>query len=558
MLKSITLKFGPSGNSSNLFFNCQNINVFVGPNNSGKSLILQEIEQVSKNVQTNTFINIIHNISFKEISIDKFGFLKKNYVKELDPIQFNGNIRWEGRTGGVHLIPFATVEEALLNPNTLRSSFKELYAVHNILKIDGLRRMEMVNSQPSTGFGGKEVPRETLDILFRDDKKRIETRNILFRAFNKYFIIDPTFLGQLSIRFSDREPTTINEEIGIDKLAFSFQEKAKPIANYSDGVKAYTGIISTVISKDEELILIDEPEAFLHPKLSFQLGKELGRLSSLYDKQFMVSSHSSDFLMGCIQSGVPINVIRLTYHKDIPTARVLDFQKLVKLLRNPLLRSANILKGIFFDFVVVTESDTDRAFYQEINERLLTAGDKRGIPDCLFVNAQNKQTVNDIIRPLRELGIPAATIVDIDIIKDGGKVWSKFLSSAFIPEITISSLATSRSNIKTKFDQNPTINMKIHGGIQALDSSDREACNNLFDQIQEYGLFVVRNGELESWLKQIKISGHGTTWLIEMFGALGEDPMDSNYIKPAKGDVWDFIGSIKCWFDNPVKKGIPD
>jgi hypothetical protein len=65
----------------------------------------------------------------------------------------------------------------------------------------------------------------------------------------------------------------------------------------------------------------------------------------------------------------------------------------------------------------VTESDNDRAFYSEIYYRL--AEKESGYPSLLFVNAQNKQTIRDIIEPLRAFGVPAAAIVDIDILKDG-------------------------------------------------------------------------------------------------------------------------------------------
>ena len=87
-------------------------------------------------------------------------------------------------------------------------------------------------------------------------------------------------------------------------------------------------------------------------------------------------------------------------------------------MRNPLLRSIGVLSGLFYEAVVVTESDTDRAFYQEINERLLAESDERGVANCLFLNAQNKQTVWDIVQPLRELGIPAVGVVDVDVTTD--------------------------------------------------------------------------------------------------------------------------------------------
>ena len=68
-----------------------------------------------------------------------------------------------------------------------------------------------------------------------------------------------------------------------------------------------------------------------------------------------------------------------------------------------------------------------------------------GIPNCLFINAQNKQTVQTIIKPLRELGIPTAGIVDIDVLKDGGAEWSNFLKSGFVPKIECQPLGTLRA-----------------------------------------------------------------------------------------------------------------
>ena len=61
-------------------------------------------------------------------------------------------------------------------------------------------------------------------------------------------------------------------------------------------------------------------------------------------------------------------------------------------MRNPLLRSTGVLNGLFYEFVVVTEADADRAFYQEMNERLLRFKPEWGIPNCLFLNAHGKHT----------------------------------------------------------------------------------------------------------------------------------------------------------------------
>jgi hypothetical protein len=260
--------------------------------------------------------------------------------------------------------------------------------------------------------------------------------------------------------------------------------------------------------------------------------------------------------MGCIQSGAPVNIVRLTYRGGIPTARVLANQDILRLMRNPLLRSTGVISGLFYEFVVVTESDTDRAFYQEINERLLRYKPELGIANCLFINAQNKQTVPRIIRPLRELGIPAVGIVDIDIVKEGGKVWTGLLKSSFVPNLEHHSLANLRQAVNEKFKASDKDMKK--GGVKILSGSDEEAANNLFDKLAEYGVFAVRGGELESWLPNLgATTKHGPSWLLAVFEKMGEDPESVGYLKPSNDDVWSFLGEIKKWFTNPTRKGIP-
>jgi len=221
----------------------------------------------------------------------------------------------------------------------------------------------------------------------------MEVRQIINDAFSTYFVIDPTALGRFRIRLSDIEPTTHLQERGIHDEAVRFHASALNISEASDGVKAFTGIITQLVAGDPSVILIDEPEAFLHPSLSFKLGKEVAISAAKSDKRLFVSTHSASFVMGCIQSGAPINIVRLTYLGGMPTARTLPNSKILRLMRNPLLRSTGVLNGLFYQSVVVTESDSDRAFYQEINERLLRYHANRGIPNCLFLNPEcSKQT----------------------------------------------------------------------------------------------------------------------------------------------------------------------
>jgi hypothetical protein len=375
-------------------------------------------------------------------------------------------------------------------------------------------------------------------------------------AFGTYFVVDPTKSGHLRIRLSTRAPTKPEEERGLDAVAFKFHSEATLIAEASDGVKAFTGIIIETIAGDPSILLIDEPEAFLHPSLSFKLGLELSTAANKTDKRVFVSTHSAAFLMGCIQSGAPVNIVRLTYHGGVATARTLPSANILGLMRNPLLRSTNVLSGLFYEFVIVTEADADRAFYQEINERLLRLKAEWGIPNCLFLHAQNKQTIPTILKPLRKLGIPAAGIVDVDVLKEGGAVWAGLLEAAGIPELERQPLANTRAALKQVMDATGR-DMKRDGGLAILSGSDREACENLFAKLSEYGIFVVPGGELESWLKALGAPGKGPPWLIKIFEAMGEDPAASSYLKPGDNDVWKFMSELRLWLTNSTRKGIP-
>lgn len=555
MIKKIKLKFGSSHSKPALETDLTPITVFVGPNNSGKSKLLFEIEEFCKKGLKNSTNVILDELLFSplpdaETEIKKYSLTPKaNETIAPDEIIF-------GDSKVRHILKKNELLKFFNDVSTYRQHLCVFYLAFNTLRIGGGNRITLINEQP--GGDLQSQPQNSLQVLFQNNSKRFEVRRIIYDAFKKYFLIDPTKLGHLRIRLSESAPIDDIQERGIHQAAVEFHNKALDITLASDGVKAFTGIITTIIAGDPRVILIDEPEAFLHPSLASNLGKEVSNSVSGSYKNLFVSTHSANFLMGCIQSGVPINIIRLTYSNYSPTARILPSEKVLKLMRHPLLRSTGVLNGLFYEFVIVTEADSDRAFYQEINERLLMFEPNKGIPNCLFLNAQNKQTVHEIIRPLREMGIPCAAIVDVDVIKEGGAVWTNLLTSANVPEVTIQSTGISRGHLKSKFDAKG-VNFKTNGGVNVLDGADKEACNNLFDQLDEYGIFTVRNGELESWLKSLgATSSHSPEWLIEIFGKLGEDPSSSTYVKPNSGDIWDFIYKIKNWFLNTTRKGTPE
>lgn len=559
MIDRIKLKSGSSQGQPNLEIDLTPITVFVGPNNSGKSRILIEIEKFSRKTSGQPNDLILDNLIFTSLTKNEIETELNKIIqtpKQNESISEGqiiiGKLSSQKNSAERVMVIKDDVIRVAQNPsnNVWYSKFIDLYT----LRLDGTNRLNLLNEQSAGDL--QSTPTNHLSHLFTDNDLRKELRRIVYEAFGKYYVIDPTNIGKFRVRLSDTEPTSERQEKGWENEAIEFHKKALLINEASDGVKAFSGILTTLIAGDPKITLIDEPEAFLHPALSNKLGKEIGKSLRNSNKRLLVATHSSSFLMGCIQSGAPLNIVRLTYKNDKPTSRILPKDKILHLMRHPLLRSTGVLNGLFYEAVIVTEADSDRAFYQEINERLLSESDSRGISNCLFINAQNKQTVWEIVKPLRELGIPAVGIVDIDVLKEGGQVFTKLLEGAFIPQLNHQPFQNQRKSLYDTLN-NTGQNWKIKGGIDLLDGGDKEACSNFLNQLIDYGVFVIQKGELESWLKPLNGVGHGSNWLIDIFSKMGDNPENANYTKPTDGDVWDFMGEVKSWIENSNKKGIP-
>lgn len=558
MLKKLKLQAGTCpGTDDSLEIELSPVTVFIGPNNSGKSQALIEIEGWITNGKTE-LLNVISNLEFESLTREQV------YEKMLDRIKiapskdftpYSNDHLLIGKYGDTQQIYLPDLINTALSPSKENFKNSQLAKVLSYFttRLDGYNRLYLVNSQPAGDLQGDPI--DSFSKLFKDHILMSKVRDVIYGAFRKYLVIDPTNLGNLRLRLSEEEPKD-----GLDKSlteeAIAFHKNAILVGDASDGVKAFIGIIISLIAGESDFILVDEPEAFLHPTLSYKLGKEITSTLS-NDKRLFVATHSADFLMGCVQSNVGINIVRLTYGTQGATARILTQDKLKPLMQNPLLRSIGVFNALFYNAVVVTEADADRAFYQEINERLLKEKDPRGIEGCLFLNAQNKQTVWDIVKPLRELGIPAVGIVDIDVIKEGGEVWNKVLNGIYLPELSHESYRNNRTNLKKAFDNISGKNMKCDGGVNLLNGSEKDFCLDFFKHLSDYGCFVVPVGEIERWLENLDIERGKSSWLRNIFDKMGDDPDLDGYIKPTDGDVWDFIGIVSKWINDPNKKGIP-
>ncbi|WP_040593724.1 ATP-dependent nuclease [Mesorhizobium metallidurans] len=548
MLHSINLDFTETGPIS---LPAKGITIFVGPNNSGKSLVLREIEQAFNVHPFPAGLNILKDYEVEwpndesvNATLEKMSpFSIPNLP--IDTIML-GRLNPSGGQESLQMD-----KQALLNIVGQKNDkywFATQYLKWGVIRLDGRSRFNLTNDQPGHDLTGPA--QNVLMHLFKDDAARQKVRALVKEAFGLNFVVDPTNLGQLRIRLSEKEPLADEQSLNAD--ARKFHADAVYIKDASDGVQAFTGIVTAVCSGEFHTILVDEPEAFLHPPLARKLGKSLAGLAAERGGTLMASTHSSDFLMGCVQASPAVRVVRLEYSNGKSRARMIDPTILEKFFKRPLMRSANVISGLFHDGVVICESDNDRAFYGEIYHRL--AASKPDYPSILFINAQNKQTIKDMMGPLRQFGVPAAAIPDIDFVKDGGATWTDWLKAAQVPTALHLGYGQQRVAIKDALVATGK-DMKSDGGIGILDANDKAAAEQLFNNLEEYGIFPVRRGELENWLPALEVAGKKTDWTVAMLERLGSDPADPNYVQPAHNDVWQFLESIVAWIRNPARKG---
>lgn len=554
-LSRIKFQAGPAVGGQGLEIEPSTVLILVGPNNSGKSLALKELEDWCRGQnQSDRYLLAEIEASFPSDLAEAMALIK---IFEVDPpsnqVKTSERI-WVGQHTfrgdevvhrDVPIEHFKNIVNAG-NDHQLREYLLGLYTV----RLDGRTRFTL--SDPKTSGDLQGPPRNHLWSLFQDDAARKKVRKLTEEAFGVSFVIDPTAMKQFRIRMSDRAPADSMEEQALDQRSRDFHRQASLIAELSDGVQAFTGLVSAVMSLPHRVMLIDEPEAFLHPPLARRLGRNLAQLSAERSANLIVATHSADFVMGCVESGSQTTIVRLTYEQKVATARSLPPDEVASIMRHPLLRSTKALQGLFHRSVVVTESDTDRAFYDEINFRL--SREDRGIDDTLFVNAQNWQTTSSIMGPLRSVGVPTASVLDLDTIATT-ESWGRLYEAAGISGSTKSRLEAQRKAVGDNLRKLPAPGSK-ELGIAGLAKPERAQARRLLKSLSEYGIFVVPVGEVEMWLASLGVKSKKTKWLLDVFSALGDDPEDPTYATPKKRDVWAFLDNIGEWTADPNRKGI--
>jgi hypothetical protein len=197
--------------------------------------------------------------------------------------------------------------------NTWGIEFREfcrtMVMQHFRMRLDGRQRFAL--AEPRQVSALDRGPSSAVMAIWRDSAKYRRVREIVFAAIGRHFVVSTADLPTLSIALSN-EPPPDGVEDSLAPDVISYQRKATPLQSFSDGIQIYTGLVAAVYSLPHQVLLIDEPEAYLHPTLARRLGGDLAALARERRASLIAATHSAEFLMGCVSEVPETSIVRLT------------------------------------------------------------------------------------------------------------------------------------------------------------------------------------------------------------------------------------------------------
>lgn len=387
---------------SKLSFEDDDIVVFVGPNNAGKSATLREMEAMVARTHSGA---IVHSAELRKTgdSVSLRAYLDQHAQK----------------SGSGTDLCFGGIGFNIHQSHT--SWFDRVDDRHPVASFFAKRLATETRIQDSTAAPAialySSPPTHPIHMLLMDEKLAAEMSGKFRHAFGVDLIPFRAGGGSFPL-YVGMKPTLAS---GTDELSREFVEELQrtsvPLDSQGDGMRSFASVLLHVLAASNHSIqFLDEPEAFLHPPQARLLGKYIaeGRREK---SQLFIATHSTDILDGLIEGGSDkVRIIRIRREGDINRVKELSKSQTRAVAKDTLTRFSKVFDGIFFEHVIVCESDADCMFYQSILSLPSISGDRR--PDVLFVHTAGKHRMSKLADTLRALDVPVSVIADIDVLNE--------------------------------------------------------------------------------------------------------------------------------------------
>lgn len=530
-------------------FEPNKVNIIIGPNNSGKSKTLKEIADIFYNVKDTKYIVKDINYNLPE-SYEEF---YSSYNLE-DKIMEGGNYRtlrvyanYEDKEVYLNLQNDDFYQKNIKSSNVFLKDFGRIFL--NYLGTENRLTMIKKSEYVSDRFGRVNFLTDLYNtIKYSVSTIQIELSKIVKKLFNREIVLDSSsVLGSLSFRVASdfeyvREGKFQDSQI-IKKLGAE-----RVLDKEGDGLKSFVSTYLSLKYNEKDIVLIDEPEAFLHPPLARQLGEIIGQ-SANENRQIFVTTHSSEMLKGILSVCSDVNVIRITRKEDTNEITILEKEKLLEIIRTPKLRVSKILEGLFCEKVVVTEAEADEIFYQEFLEKIQP---QSGV---FFTHVNSKSNIVPTSLIYSALKVNNAMVFDFDVIRnDNGEYKNKlkaigvnnadiirYTSISQSVDMYIESLVNPELEDEKKREEKGKYYHKH--GINCLTENLKNDVEKMIEDLYKYNVFVLKDGELETNLQEFNVEykNRKDIWISDAIEFL--DSVNKETLENTK--IGEFVGKLK-------------
>ena len=355
----VKIKFN---NGKELDINKNDIVIFVGPNNAGKSQSLSDIYQLAKNK--------VPTIVVSDIEVSKEGSLKQ-LLEATSKKDYNGN--YIQYTALNHMVSYGDGHtENYFSKNQYYGEYRNWF----VTKLDTQARLSLCF--PAQYIRRDEPKTNPIHYAAFDKQYRKWLSGRFKQAFGTNIIPNTQFGAEIPLCLGDpvKLEDTFSDEQERQEAYADILETYKQVQDQGDGIKSFTGILLSLMLNYYCTYLIDEPESFLHPPQARIMGQIIGETLS-DNQQAFISTHSEDVIKGLLEACTDrLKIVRITRYDDTNDFSILDNQKVKEIFGDPLLKYSNIMSSLFHNVVVLCESDSDCKLYSVIDSILYSGGEQ--------------------------------------------------------------------------------------------------------------------------------------------------------------------------------------
>ena len=523
------------------------VNVIVGPNNSGKSRLLKELRDYLSGDRRD--IKILADIDFGYP--EGFSELDAAYEIEAKMVQHpHGNWMLKAYTNkpdrGLDMTSslesYFTRNINLVSENwrdyytriVANKNSEDFFSCFGALFFQYLGTEEKLTiCKTQRDYGMDSNSTNYLSSFKYNEELLNELANKVKRLFNKDIYLDSRTLGDRLVFRVGEDFEYIRSKIITNEAEAWKLFSEKMLDDQGDGLKSFVSTFLSLKYCKNDVLLLDEPEAFLHPPLARQLGEMIGEEQS-GNKTIFIATHSVEVLKGILSKSTDVNVIRITQPKPYENEiRILNQEVLNTILQNPLLRVSRVLEGIFCERVVITEAEADELVYQELIEKIFPES------GLFFAHGQNKQTLTTIAKLYHEIGVDCEIITDFDVLRVPSEFY-QFLSlmpleererqllqnyAVKLREVVSNAVDTtglSEDDIK-RVQKGNRDEVYHKQGIRYFDETYKTHIRRTIERLSSLRFHILETGELETLLEDYGVSyQEKNKWIVEAINKIAE------------------------------------